>query len=451
MVVNVADNRYGVAQFIVAPTIAEGANYTSIASALTDAVSGQTIFIRPGTFTENLILKAGVNLTAFQCDSSLDATGHVIISGNATMSTAGTVAITGIQLQTNSAALLTVSGSSASIVNLNNCYLNCSNATGISFSSSNASAAINVTNSRGNIGTTGISLFSHSSAGTLAFTYSILLNSGASTTVSTASAGSTNIFFTGIQNAITTSGTAAFSLDQGSINTGALNITGLTAGGSGAHSVGRSSFASGTASCISVSSSVTVGDVILSSSNANAITGAGTLLYTSLTLTGTAVDTNATTQVGGTFRPGVTRSLNQPAFLATGASQSNVTGDGTVYTVLFATEVFDQGSNYSSPTFTAPVTGRYNLGTIIEIDDLGAGHTFGQFTIVTSNRSYSVWAANPAAMRTAGGNNLFLTGSSLCDMDAADTATITLTVSNSTKTVDTSVNGVNAFYGNLVC
>ena len=70
MAVNNSTNRYAVANFIVAPTIQEGANYTSIAAAIADASSGDTIFIKPGTYTEDLTLKAGVYLTAFNTNGS---------------------------------------------------------------------------------------------------------------------------------------------------------------------------------------------------------------------------------------------------------------------------------------------------------------------------------------------------------------------------------------------
>ena len=126
-------------------------DFTTIQAAITAASSSQTVFIRPGTYTESLSLKAGVNLSAFGSDSSSNGTGKVIISGNATLSTAGSVTISGIQLQTNSAAFLTVSGTLASIVNLNNCYLNSLNATGISYSSSSDSSCSNIPKTIGNI------------------------------------------------------------------------------------------------------------------------------------------------------------------------------------------------------------------------------------------------------------------------------------------------------------
>ncbi len=448
-VVNTGDNRYGVAQFIVAPTIAEGANYTTIASAITAAVSGQTIFIRPGTYTENLTLKAGVSLTAFGCDASQNATGHVIISGTCTLTTAGSVTISGIQLQTNSAALLAITGSVASIVNLNNCYLNCTNATGITFSSSSASAALNIMNCMGNLGTTGISYISHSSAGSTLFEQCLLENSGASVTANTVSAGILNFRHTTLSNPITVSGTGIHGFFYSDMNTAATNTTCLTAGGSGSQQAFQSSYAAGSASAITISTTLNVFNCVVASTNTNAITGAGTLNFNNVVFSQTSNTINTTTQTSTYSNLGSWRATAQPAFLATSAGAADVTGDGTVYTVTFANEIFDQKSNFASNTFTAPVTGRYQLNVQVSCEQLGASHTVGEIILVTSNRSYRINRGNYATMRDLSANAVAFSGSVLADMDVNDTATVTLTVFNSTKTVDVSAT-VTTFSGFLM-
>ena len=64
----------------------------------------------------------------------------------------------------------------------------------------------------------------------------------------------------------------------------------------------------------------------------------------------------------------------QPTFLVTHtASQSNMTASSD-NTITWGTEVFDIGSNFTSNTFTAPVTGKYLLSVcmlIAEIDHDG--------------------------------------------------------------------------------
>ena len=133
-------NTFTTAKWIVSPTASDG-THTTIAAALTAASSGDTIFIRPGIYTENPTLKAGVNLSAYICDAF---TPNVTISGKCTFTGSGIVSISGIRLQTNNDFLLAVTGSSASVVKLINCYFDITNHTAISYTSSSASSQINM-------------------------------------------------------------------------------------------------------------------------------------------------------------------------------------------------------------------------------------------------------------------------------------------------------------------
>ncbi len=298
------ENRAWLTSLVVDPSVTVGlrGTFSTIATALTAATSGQTIFIRPGTYTENLTLKAGVNLTAFGSDSSLNQTGKVIISGKATLTTAGTVKISGIQLQTNSDFLLAVTGSAASIVNLQNCNLNCTNNTGISFSTSNSSGMINLNGCTGNLGTTGIGLYSSSSTGTININNSNITNSGASTTVSTNSAGIANFVYSVIMSPVSNSSTGVVNVNFSLISTVAQNVIGLTTAGSGTSSANFAYLSSGSASAASVGAGTTLFCAFcnLSSSNTNFITGAGTVTYLGLQpgSNPTSIN-NVTTQNGG--------------------------------------------------------------------------------------------------------------------------------------------------------
>lgn len=269
--------------------------HTTIASALTSATSGDTIFIMVGTYTENLTLKAGVNLCAFGGDQ---ITPNVTIIGNLTATFAGTCTLSNIRLQTNSAACLTVSGSSATIVNLYNCYINASNATAISYSSSSASSRIRITNCMGDIGTTGIALYSSSSAGQLAFLNSNFTNTGASTTANTISAGSIIAFTSSFANPTTSSGTAIVAFEICDLATSAQNVTPFTNGGSGNATAFLSRFQSGTATAISTSTLLTIANCAIGSSNAAAIAGAGSIAFSNLSF-GNSQAITVTTQTGG--------------------------------------------------------------------------------------------------------------------------------------------------------
>lgn len=301
------ENRAWVTQYVVDASAVVGlrGTFATIQTAITAASSGQTIFIRPGTYTENLTLKAGVNLTAFPCDASLNGTGKVIISGTCTLTTAGTVTISGIQLQTNAAALLAVTGTVASVVNLEDCYLNCTNTTGITYSSSDSSSMINISNSFGDVGTTGISIFTQTSAGRLRIKSCYFTNTGNSTTASTASAGILEMMHTSLQTPITTSGTNTIINMQGcNFSTNVNNATCLTVGGSGTNACVLCNFNSGSASAISVGDNLNLTNSTVNSSNTNAITGAGAINYAGIAYIGSSSLMNTTTKTGKNFHVG---------------------------------------------------------------------------------------------------------------------------------------------------
>lgn len=133
--------------------------------------------------------------------------------------------------------------------------------------------------------------------------------------------------------------------------------------------------------------------------------------------------------------PNQITSPNQPAFLAyNSVSDTNVTGDGTTATVDLDTEVFDRGADFAADTFTAPVTGLYAFNVSVRLESLDAGHTLAQVILVTSNRSYLLAQINPGAVRDSA-NTLIMAGSVIADMEAADTAHVTLSTSGGTKTV----------------
>lgn len=280
-------------------------DFTTIGAALTAASSGQTIFVRPGTYTENLTLKGGVNLCALNCDAQSQ---NVEIVGKCSLTTAGVVSISGINFVTNSDYCISVSGSVASVLLIFNCNINANNHTSILYSSSSGGSSLSIYYSRGFIGTSGIAMFDYSAAGFFYFKYNdFSFGNGNSTTANTSSGAELLIEFSSLNTPITTSGTGVL-VSRGNVYTPGGNVTCLIAGSTGATLSTNDIYFSGSASAISISMGATLelSQSCVSSSNTNAITGAGTLNAGIITFlsTGSTINTstvNKLTTYGGTI------------------------------------------------------------------------------------------------------------------------------------------------------
>lgn len=448
-----ATNNYGPAKFIVDGTTVANGTHSTISAALTSASAGDTIFIRPGTYTENLTLKAGVNLFAYD---NLTGTPQVSIVGKLSFSSAGDIEITNINVQTNGDFAVEVTGSAASAVTFKNCFLQGVANTIVSFTSSSASSQLQFDNTVFNVETTGITTIISTSVGTVNFNQCRLLNTGGSTTASTSTAGTWNVDYSLVEIPVSISTAGLIRILYSRFNaTNAVCVTYNVAGST--VQFRYSHFASGNAAAITVTAgTVILLSCVIDSSAVNTITGAGTLQYDSISFL-TSNGISPTTNASALQRQGITLSTLQPAFLAVNsATDSNVTGDGTAYTIIFDSEQTDQNGDYNTGTgvFTAPFTGLYLLSAQVLMVELGAGHTFGNLQIVTTQSTYNGLRANYAAMRDSG-NNLGINTTCVAKMTAGDTASVVLTVANSTKTVDVfgqafASGAVTAFEGYLL-
>lgn len=290
------------ARWIVDPLGFNG-THTTIATAMASAASGDTILVLPGTYTENITFKAGVNVTALPSDF---ANANVKIIGKFSYTGPGTGSLANIFLQTNSDYILEVTGANASSFLFDTCYFNLTNSTGIHFTNSNASSAIQIQNSIVNITTTGIASHLMTSPGTLAYLYTGIANGGLSTTASSNSAGQVNFFWALCFAPLTCSATGALSvlwadIDCSVINTTALTFNGIPGVNNTNHCL-QSLVGGGTASAISIGTTSTLSHDIITSSNLHAVTGAGTVAYAGLTIP--SGDINTTTIVPLNFYAG---------------------------------------------------------------------------------------------------------------------------------------------------
>jgi len=148
----------------------------------------------------------------------------------------------------------------------------------------------------------------------------------------------------------------------------------------------------------------------------------------------------ALTQIQGSGISNVTISADgevtraaQPCFsVAKSATQSNI-AVGSDVVITFDTEVFDVGANFASNTFTAPVTGKYQINTAIRVAALDSATSYYVLYIVTSNRSYGI-IYDPDFGQDAG--YWSFVNSALADMDANDTAQIKINQADGTQQTD---------------
>ena len=116
---------------------------------------------------------------------------------------------------------------------------------------------------------------------------------------------------------------------------------------------------------------------------------------------------------------------SQPCFsVKKGSAQNNITAGGAAQTITFDTELFDQGSDFASNTFTAPITGRYKIQYTITVVQMDLDASEMNFRLASSNRNYSN-ALNPAPFDADSGN-FPIVGTYMVDMDANDTVFLQL-------------------------
>lgn len=117
---------------------------------------------------------------------------------------------------------------------------------------------------------------------------------------------------------------------------------------------------------------------------------------------------------------------------------SNVTGDGTRYTLAYNTAQFDIHSdvNLGTGVFTAPFTGYYQFSGTVGADGYNSTHTIQQIFInTTASGDLLTSLVNPFATQAAIISQLGMPFSVFTKMTAGDTASVSFAVFGGTKTV----------------
>ena len=128
---------------------------------------------------------------------------------------------------------------------------------------------------------------------------------------------------------------------------------------------------------------------------------------------------------------GIVTKPYQPAF---GANATTTNIPITTQTTVTLNERFDVGGNLASNVFTAPVTGKYLITYMFYFSKVDSAHTTLDVTLVTSLKVYQQ-TFKPSVILSADGN-FSVSSSSVCDMDAGDTAYIRVYVATGTAQTD---------------
>lgn len=253
-----------------------------------------------------------------------------------------------------------------------------------------------------------------------------------------ATAGVTSAVSTANQVSVSAAtGAVTFSIPSTFIAPGTIaSTTSLTAGSGFTVTAGATTINSGT-SAINIGTdaaakTITIGTTTTTTA-VNINTGTGD--WTLASATGTLIKANDSGEIVTPLQP------TFQAYVAT--TITNVTGDGTVYTVIFDTETFDLGGDFNlgTGTFTAPVTGKYFFQYTVLIVG-GTAITAVASRIVTTARTYILNGSNQVGSTTTSSGDMAV----IADMTAADTATFAVTTTDGSGKVD-DVSGTTS--GNL--
>lgn len=139
--------------------------------------------------------------------------------------------------------------------------------------------------------------------------------------------------------------------------------------------------------------------------------------------------------------------VTQPVFSVTNTgAQNNLAATGANVEIVLDNEIIDVGSNFSSNTFTAPVSGRYLLTITLRVNDLDTAATGINIRIVTTSKAFnSQLDPNFTADLTDWTVDLTV----IAIMSANDTATVGWIQNGGVAQSDIAANGAN-FMGFLL-
>lgn len=136
---------------------------------------------------------------------------------------------------------------------------------------------------------------------------------------------------------------------------------------------------------------------------------------------------------GGIIMTNIASPFSIPNVYATlGTAVSSVTGDGTVYTLVWDTLSFGSGYNVSTGVFTAPMNGDYLFLVDCYMTNLTSSHTSCIMQLISTSNSYTFKQFNIESSMNSS-NSFLIQGFIPTRMSKNDTSSITIQISNGTK------------------
>lgn len=372
----VSTNNYGPSDFIVdGDGLQAGATHTTITAALADMSSGDSLYIRPGIYTEDFTLPVGLNITGLP---GSQGNAGVLIVGKVTQTATGNSTLSNIRFQTNSDVILDIGGSGTIQTSFRNCAFFLTNGDGININNSNASPAFS--ECRFQQAATNLDFYNITSCGTVSFNYCAFTGT-ATAGVSDIAAGTIRMrYCSSSLQRYTTQTTGNFKAQRSFFDNDTGNLVVLTTAGTGAnHELLDCTLLSGTAAALSIGSGTTcrVGYATVRSTNSNPVTGAGTLTYGMINFSDSGNGIDVTTQNPGSIETGLVTvdnlTLNGNTLASTDTDgdivlSANGAGivDSTAQDIHAEGISFDTGTNvldiYEEGTFTPTVFGSSTAG-----------------------------------------------------------------------------------------
>lgn len=270
-------NNFATANFIVDGNgLQTGATHTTIQGAIDDATGGETILIRPGTYTENITLKSNICLKAFSSQDA--ASGTVIVQGKITPGTTEFCYISGLWLANSTDFVFEDTGTTTGAITFDNCRFVGDGLNNL-LVNSNANRSLVIHFSE--ISNPSGSKVLNQTAGSTVFRYCVF--STGSSTISTISGGTFGFSFCSGAFPFQTTGSASFVINNSTVSSANQLLIDHQATTQGIMQI-CSLRTNGTAVAINVGAGASIVSTGLDINTANAtpITGTGTFNYDSV-------------------------------------------------------------------------------------------------------------------------------------------------------------------------